>query len=63
MRLKTTLLAFAMAAMAGTVSADDFPKGSVDYIIPFGPGGESDITARFQQPFFEKLYGEQMVVN
>lgn len=63
MKLRSALLALTLAAFAGTASAEDFPKGSVDYIIPFGPGGESDITARFQQPFFEKLFGEQMVVN
>jgi len=63
MKLKTTLLAAAFSAFAGMASAADFPAGSVDYIIPFGPGGESDVTARFQQPFFEKLFGEQLVVS
>lgn len=63
MKLKSAILAMTLAAFAGTATAEDFPKGSVDYIIPFGPGGESDITARFQQPFFEKLFGEQLVVN
>ncbi|MEM8751152.1 MAG: tripartite tricarboxylate transporter substrate binding protein [Pseudomonadota bacterium] len=43
--------------------AADFPSGKVEYVIPFGPGGESDVTARFQQPFFKKLYGEDLVVS
>ena len=65
---KTTLLAAMIGMTAGllqapAVEAQDFPPGKVDYIISFGPGGESDITARFQQPFFEKLYGEQLVVS
>lgn len=63
MIFKTFMMAAAMTAMAGAASAEDFPKSSVDYVIPFGPGGESDITARFQQPFFEKLFGEQLVVS
>ncbi|MDU8942092.1 tripartite tricarboxylate transporter substrate binding protein [Ovoidimarina sediminis] len=63
MRFGTSLLAAAFVAVAGMAAAEDFPKGSVDYVIPFGPGGESDITARFQQPFFEKIYGEQLVVS
>ena len=63
MKLGTSLVAAAVIALAGAASAEDFPKGSVDYVIPFGPGGESDITARFQQPFFEKIYGEQLVVS
>lgn len=63
MIFRKTILAAALAALAGTASANDFPAGSVDYIIPFGPGGESDITARFQQPFFQDLFGEQLVVS
>ncbi|GAA4224000.1 tripartite-type tricarboxylate transporter receptor subunit TctC [Sagittula marina] len=62
---------YMFAAAAGLVAltsgfsafAQEFPPGQVEYIIPFGPGGESDITARLQQPFFEKLYDEQLVVS
>ena len=61
--LKKLALAFTLTTLTGVATAADFPSGKVDYIIPFGPGGESDITARFQQPFFEKLYGEQLVVS
>ena len=63
MHFRKTILAAALAALAGGASANDFPSGSVDYIIPIGPGGESDITARFQQPFFQDLCGEQRVVS
>ncbi|MCY4006830.1 MAG: tripartite tricarboxylate transporter substrate binding protein [Rhodobacteraceae bacterium] len=63
MKMKTTLLALTLAMGTGVAAAADFPTSSVDYIIPFGPGGESDITARLQQPYFEKLFGEQLVVS
>ena len=63
MTFKITAVAAAFATVASFAMADDFPAGSVDYIIPFGPGGESDITARFQQPFFEQLFDEQLVVS
>ena len=59
--IKVGLMAAALAAFAGTATAGDFPKGSVDYVIPFGPGGESDITARLQQPYFEKFLHEALV--
>ena len=35
----------------------------VSYIIPFGPGGESDISARLQQPFFKETFGQDLVVS
>ena len=52
---------FGIAALP--VAAQDYPTESVNYIIPFGPGGESDITARFQQPHFQELFGEDLVIT
>ncbi len=43
--------------------AEKYPGKPVNYVIPFGPGGESDITARHQQPFFKKLFGQDMVIS
>ncbi len=63
---KRTLLKSMIAA--GVLSAMSFGaqaelNGSVNYIIPFGPGGESDISARLQQPFFKEKFGEDLVVS
>lgn len=60
---KLTIMAAAFAAFTSMAHAQDFPPGSVDYVIPFGPGGESDITARMQQPYFKELFGEDLVVS
>ena len=38
-------------------------SGPVSYVIPFGPGGESDISARLQQPFFKEKFGQDLVVS
>lgn len=62
-KLKNLALGLTLSSLAGLSMASDFPTSKVDYIIPFGPGGESDVTARFQQPFFEKIYNEQLVVS
>ena len=43
--------------------AADFPKGPITYIIPFNPGGQSDVEARMQQPYLEKILGVPMVIN
>lgn len=54
-------LAGAFVANIGTASAE--LNGPVSYIIPFGPGGESDISARLQQPFFKEQFGQDLVVS
>ena len=55
-------VAIAMASTASVATAAEL-SGPVSYIIPFGPGGESDISARFQQPFFKEKFGQDMVIS
>ncbi len=59
--VKKLVLGLAAAGAAMSV-AHAFPDKSVDYIIPFGPGGESDISARLQQPVFKKKFGQDLVI-
>lgn len=56
--LSTALMTVASSALAG-----DYPEKSINYVIPFGPGGESDITARLQQKYFQEAFDETIVVN
>ncbi|SNR48908.1 tripartite tricarboxylate transporter substrate binding protein [Paracoccus sediminis] len=53
--------ALAVMGMAGAALA--FPDGPVTYIIPFNAGGESDITARYQQQPFQKITGQDLIVQ
>lgn len=55
-------VAIAMVSSAGVATAAEL-TGPVSYVIPFGPGGESDISARFQQPFFKEKFGQDMVIS
>ena len=47
----------------GSLNSHAELSGPVSYIIPFGPGGESDISARLQQPFFKEKFGQDLVVS
>jgi tripartite-type tricarboxylate transporter receptor subunit TctC len=60
--VKTLVVASAVSLAAAT-GALAFPDKAIEYIIPFGPGGESDISARFQQPFFKDKFGQDLVVS
>lgn len=55
--------ALVMLPLTAAVHAADYPDKPVDYVIPFGPGGESDITARFQQPHFVDRFKQNLVVS
>jgi len=57
-------LAVALATPAQ--SADNtaaYPDRPVGYIIPFGSGGESDIAAQLQAPYFRDLTGQDLIIT
>ena len=60
--LMSVAVAIAAVSATGTATAAEL-TGPVSYVIPFGPGGESDISARFQQPFFKEKFGQEMVIS
>ena len=55
--------AAAVALTAPAVNAQAYPDKPVNYIIPFNPGGESDVSARLQQPFFTKITGQDLIIQ
>jgi tripartite-type tricarboxylate transporter receptor subunit TctC len=62
------LVVFCLAIVVATPvwaaeSAATYPNAPVTYIIPFGAGGESDIAAHLQQPFFRKLTGQDLIIS
>lgn len=61
--LKKTLLAVIAALSVSPVMAQQYPTKAVRVIVPFAPGGGSDLTARqFSQKLSEYL-GQQFVVD
>ena len=60
--IKFAALTLAALLPLGSAMAE-YPSKSVNYVIPFGPGGESDITARHQQSFFNDKFGQNLVIS
>jgi tripartite-type tricarboxylate transporter receptor subunit TctC len=48
---------------AGAAGAAGFPSKRIAYNICFNPGGESDITARFQEQPLKKILGVDISIN
>ena len=53
----------ALALSSALPARAAFPEKPVRYFIAFAPGGESDIAARLQQPFFRKKFGQELVID
>ena len=56
--LVSALFLFPMSS----VYAKDYPTGTIKMIVPYKPGGRSDITARILAKYIPKYLGGQMVV-
>lgn len=59
------IVLFAVLAMAwvGAANAADYPNKRLTYMICFNPGGESDITARFQEQPLKKYFGQDVIIS
>jgi tripartite-type tricarboxylate transporter receptor subunit TctC len=59
------LVVFVALAMVGVAAAGTagFPTKRITYNICFNPGGESDITARFQEQPLKKILGVDLAIN
>jgi len=53
----------AVGLAGGGAAHAAYPDKAVRYIIPFAPGGESDIAGRFQQLVFKKKFNQELVVE
>lgn len=61
-RVAGLLIAAAFAAGAA-LAADKFPQRPVRFIIPYAPGGATDITARQLQSKISELWGQPVIVD
>jgi tripartite-type tricarboxylate transporter receptor subunit TctC len=61
--MKEMLCAFAVAVLAGTAVAQTFPTKPIRLLVPFGPGGVGDITARVVAQKMSESMGQQVIVD
>lgn len=57
------ILAVAATGQCGTREADRYPTKPINYLVVWDPGGQSDRTARLQQPLLEKMLGQKIVID
>jgi len=63
------MVAFLLLGMAGFTFANgdaenaEFPTKNITYIVPFNPGGQSDITAQYQKEMLEEALGVNVVIK
>jgi tripartite-type tricarboxylate transporter receptor subunit TctC len=55
--------ALASAALARSAFAQDYPQRPVRMIVPYAPGGASDILARLIQPQLDREFGQAFIVD
>jgi tripartite-type tricarboxylate transporter receptor subunit TctC len=55
--------AFFGATLTRSADAQDYPQRAVRVIVPYAPGGASDILARLVQPHLERELGQSFVVD
>src|SRR5260370_29726026 len=62
MRLRK-LLAFALGMLAASAWAQSWPQKPVRFIVPFPPGGATDISARLLGEKLTQIWGQQVVIE
>ena len=60
---RQVLSGLALAALTRSAWAQDYPQRPVRVIVPYAPGGASDILARLIQPHLERALGQSFVVD
>src|SRR5689334_380983 len=64
--MKTTaraLLLLAALAIASGAPAADYPNRPVKWVVPYPPGGTTDVLARLTAQFLSEKLGQQIIIE
>ncbi len=70
-RVFVTMIAATLGALvtlggahaSGQAEGREYPTRAISYVIPFAPGGQSDVTAQYQKPYLEELLGVNVLIR
>src|SRR5690606_20990557 len=58
-----TVCSMLAMCLAQTAPAQDYPTKPIRWIVPYAPGGATDITARIMAPHLTQSLGQQVIVE
>jgi tripartite-type tricarboxylate transporter receptor subunit TctC len=62
-KIKVVLLFAVILMAAGVANAQNYPTKQINMVVPFAPGGASDLVARIISPLLIKELGQQIIVD
>jgi len=61
--LRICVMATVILAAGGAIAADGYPTKPIRFVVPFAPGGGTDVLARIVSPKMSERLGRQVVVE
>ena len=60
---KAFAVAIVLVGIAGDVAAQDYPSRAITVVVPFPPGGASDVVARIITNQMSKILGQSIIIE